>query len=247
MIQFHTEKIRIGEIPVQIVHPIREDKRAVAVFYHGWSSSGSGQMTRALILAAHGYTVFLPDAVNHGERGKLSDYYSAEVYALFWETIFRNEAEFPCLSAYFHDAGWGRPWVLGHSMGGMTVLGLAAKYPEALRGAVSFNGSGDWLLTNLFIQARFGVPMEREWPLYDVIAEETPMAHLDAVKKVPIFMTNGEVDLSIDPRAQARFAEALAAHGGQGVRVTYPGLAHFVTTNMMDDTIAWMQRGAAEV
>lgn len=43
MIQFHTEKIRIGEIPVQIVHPIREDKRAVAVFITDGAAAGAGR------------------------------------------------------------------------------------------------------------------------------------------------------------------------------------------------------------
>lgn len=120
-------------------------------------------------------------------------------------------------------------------------MGLAARYPGDIRGAVSFNGSGDWLLTHLFIQARFGVAEDRAWPVYDAIAAASPLRHLDALKDVPIFMTNGEADPSIDPRAQAHFAEELDRAGGRGVRVTYPGLAHFVTTNMLDDALSWME------
>lgn len=241
MIQFDIEEARIGEIPVRIVHPFREDKARCAVFYHGWSSSGALQTTRALILAAHGYTVLLPDAVHHGARGTLPDYYAVAAYDVFWETIFQNLEEFPQLEAALTGRGFDRPWVLGHSMGGLTAMGLAAQYSGDIRGAVSFNGSGDWLLTHLFIQARFGVAEDRDWPVYDAIAAASPLRHLDALKDVPIFMTNGEADPSIDPRAQAHFAEELDRAGGRGVRVTYPGLAHFVTTNMLDDALSWME------
>lgn len=246
MIQFDVEETRVGEIPVRIVHPLREDRAQCAVFYHGWSSSGVLQLSRAILLAAHGYTVLLPDAVHHGARGTLPDYYSIGAYEVFWETIFQNQREFPALRQVLTERGFGRPWVLGHSMGGMTVLGVAVSCPDAIRGAVSFNGSGDWLLTHLFIQARFGMLEPRDWPLYDAIAEASPLHHLEALKDVPVFMTNGEADPSIDPRAQAHFAEELARAGGRAVRVTYPKLAHFVTTNMMDDALAWMEAQEAE-
>lgn len=241
MIQFDTEILRVGDIPARLIHPPREDRGRAAVFYHGWSSTGALQTTRAAVLAANGYTVLVPDAVHHGERGTLPDYYSIGAYESFWETMFQNVREFPALASFLASRGFERPWVLGHSMGGMTVLGIAAAYPEAVRGAVSFNGSGDWLLTHLFIQARFGVLEPRDWPLYDAIAAASPLAHLDAVRRVPVFMTNGEADPSIDPRAQAHFADELDRAGGRAVRVTYPRLAHFVTTNMLDDALAWME------
>lgn len=241
MIQFDTEILSVDGIPARLIHPLRADCGRAAVFYHGWSSTGALQTTRAAVLAAHGYTVLLPDAVYHGARGTLPDYYSIGAYESFWQAIFQNVREFPALSAFLASRGFATPWVLGHSMGGMTVLGIAAEYPDGIRGAVSFNGSGDWLLTHLFIQARFGVLEPRDWPLYDAIAAASPLAHLDAVRRVPVFMTNGEADPSIDPRAQAHFADELDRAGGRAVRRTYPRLAHFVTTNMLDDAIAWME------
>lgn len=240
MIQFDTELVKIGDIPVRIVHPIRKDRTRCVVFYHGWSSCSELQMTRALVLAAHGYTVLLPDSIFHGSRGMLPDYYSVEVYGTFWETIFRNIDEFSEIGKWLHEHSFSVPWVMGHSMGGLTVIGLAAQYPKGIRGAVSFNGSGDWLLTHLFIQARFGVAEPRDWPVYEEIDKKSPMHCLQELKNVPVFMTNGEADPSIDPRAQAHFAEALSKAGGHGVHITYPGLAHFVTTNMLDDALAWM-------
>lgn len=241
MIEFPVESISIGDVPVEIIHPFSGRKDKTVIFYHGWSSSGALQRSRAFILAAHGYTVLLPDAIHHGRRGTLPDYYTVEAYDHFWETVFQNMEEFRSLAGYLEKETYGRPWVMGHSMGGITVMGLSWKYPGQIRGAVSFNGSGDWLLTHLFIEARFGVLIGKDWPLYEKLSGDTPIAHLEELKNVPLLMTNGESDQSIDPRAQAHFAEALAAAGGHGKRVTYPGLAHFVTTNMMDDALRFME------
>lgn len=238
------EKIDLDGLPVRIVHPFSERVRGTVVFYHGWSSTAALQLSRAALFAAYGYRVILPEGVHHGERGALPDYYTVPAYDDFWDTIFRNLEEFKKISAYLAEKGYGRPWVAGHSMGGITAMGLAAHYPKEICGAVSFNGSGDWLLTHLFIEARFGVLISRDWPLYDKVAAASPIAHLAEMKDVPVFMTNGEADPSVDPRAQEHFAEELARAGGRGTRITYPGLAHFVTTNMIDDALAWMEKNS---
>ena len=245
MIQFSVEELKIGEIPAYEVRPLHEDRSRAVIFYHGWSSTGALQKTRALMLASYGYTVLCPDAAHHGKRGALSDYYTVPAYSLFWDTVFQNLEEFPQLSRRLRERGFSRPWVMGHSMGGITAMGLASCYGRDLAGAVSFNGSGDWELTHLFIEARFGVVMDRNWPVYDQIVSASPIHHVEEMKDVPIFMTNGEADTSVDPRAQAHFADVLRAAGGRGERITYPGLGHFVTTNMMDDALAFMERAGA--
>ena len=86
MLQLHIEKTCCEGIPVRIVHPIRDEGKAL-LLYHGWSSRGEYQTTKAAVFALHGYTVFVPDAIHHGERDALSDYYRLEDYSIFWETI----------------------------------------------------------------------------------------------------------------------------------------------------------------
>lgn len=240
MMQLATEKIYVDHIPLHIVHPVKEEGKAV-IFYHGWSSRAEFQLTKAGILALYGYTVFIPEAVNHGERGALADYYQVKDYDIFWNTIFQNIKEYPSLDSFVKSKGYDKPYIMGHSMGGMTVLGIGSTYPTSMKGIVSFNGSGDWLLSHLFMEARFGMAVSRDWALYPQLEEKTPLAHVKAMKEIPIFMTNGESDISVDPRGQAHFYEALRKIGGQGVRITYPRLGHFVTTNMMDDAIQWME------
>lgn len=238
--QLVTEKVYAGHIPLRIVHPLRDEGKAV-ILYHGWSSQGIYQLTKAGILALAGYTVFIPDAMHHGEREALVDYYQVEDYDIFWNTIFQNIEEYPALLSFVKSKGYEMPYIMGHSMGGMTVLGIGAAYPGTMKGIVSFNGSGDWLLTHLFMQARFGMTVSRDWPLYDVLEKKTPLAHAEVLKDIPIFLTNGESDTSVDPRAQAHFFTVLQQSGGQVSRIVYPGLGHFVTTNMMDDALHWME------
>lgn len=245
MIQFSIEPVKIGHIPAYIVHPAKKDPSRAVIFYHGWSSTAALQRTRALILASYGYTVLCADAVHHGKRGAMPDYYTVPAYDFFWDTIFQNMEEFPLLAEQLRGEGYGKPWVMGHSMGGMTAMGLSYRYARDIAGAVSFNGSGDWELTHLFIEARFGVVLRRDWPLYDQISSASPLHHVEDMKEVPLFMTNGEADTSVDPRAQAHFAALLEKAGGQGRRVTYPGLGHFVTTNMMDDAIGFMEHNGS--
>lgn len=135
-----------------------------AILYHGWSSRAEYQLTKASILAVNGYTVFIPEALYHGERGALKDFYQKEDYDIFWKTIFRNMEEFPFLSDYIKARYSEKPFILGHSMGGLSVLGIGSAYGKDVKGIVSFNGSGDWLLTHLFIQARFGIYVKKTGP-----------------------------------------------------------------------------------
>lgn len=239
MIRLNIEKTFCKDIPVIIVHPSGESL-GPAVFYHGWSSRGEYQLSKAAVLAANGYTVYLPDAINHGMRNQLCDYYKVEDYQVFWETLFQNVNEFPKLVEFIRNRETEKIVICGHSMGGMTVLGIASRYADDLKAVVSFNGSGDWLLTHLFMQARFGVYMKRDWEMYGKIENQSPLAHIKDMTGIPILLTNGESDTSIDPRAQAHFYESLKDGGGCVERITYPGLGHFVTTNMLDDAMNWV-------
>lgn len=90
-------------------------------------------------------------------------------------------------------------------MGGLSVLGIAASHSAHLRGIVSFNGSGDWELSHLFMQARFGISFGRNWTLYEELEKRNPLNHLSDIKRCPLLLINGECDTSVDPRAQVHF------------------------------------------
>lgn len=239
MDQLSHEKIYVDGIPVYVTRPVRDTGKAV-ILYHGWSSSALSQRARALLFAVSGYTVYAPDALHHGERQPLSDYYTPSVYSLFWDTIEQNMKESEQLIRFVRKRGGRQIFLSGHSMGGMSVLGIAYVHAEELCGVVSFNGSGDWLLTHLFIQARFGVYMGEAEPRFSFIRDSSPLSHAEKLLQLPLFLTNGEADISIDKRAQLHFVQVLEGKKGAVTHTVYPLLGHFVTTNMMDDAITWM-------
>lgn len=229
----------IGGIPVHRILPEGKGRKIPVFLYHGWSSTALQQHTRGMILAWAGYEVWMPESIHHGSRGKV-DYYAPASYNIFWETIFQNIKEFSVLAEEAQKRGLACPWVMGHSMGGMTVLGIGSSCARRIRGIVSMNGSGSWLLTHLFLQARFGMAVPRSWPLYDTIEARNPSAHTKEMENLPVLLLNGESDPSIDIRAQKNFYEILRKTDRQADMITYPGLGHFVTTNMMDDAARWM-------
>lgn len=238
--QLSVEKEEIGNIPCYMVYPLKETGKS-AVFYHGWSSRGELQLTRAALLALEGYTVCVPDAVHHGERGPLSDYYTMESYDLFWETIFQNTDEFSFVHKFIAKKGYEKPVIFGHSMGGFSVLGIAAAYGDRIAGAVSFNGSGDWELSHLFMQARFGISLGENWKLYEEVKKRSPLHDKERLKGVRLLLLSGEDDMSVDPRAQMNFYHTMKNEGADVKKMTYPGLGHFVTTNMMDEAVNWLK------
>lgn len=240
VVQLRVARIYCHEIPMIVVHPVH-DMRKPVIFYHGWSSRIDFQLSKAYLLAVNGYTVYIPEMIHHGERKALENYYSVDMYPLFWNVIFQNMIEFPVIRDYISENCQEKPVIMGHSLGGLTVLGIGSLYEDDLKGIVSFNGSGDWLLTHLFIQARFGYYVPKDWELYKELEKKSPVNHVKDMSNIPILLTNGENDISIDPRAQDHFFTEIKKSNQRVAHIKYPQLGHFVTMHMMDDAIQWME------
>ena len=74
-----------------------------------------------------------------------------------------------------------------------------------------------------------------------MLKEFSPINQAEKMAKLPMLLTNGESDESIDLRAQEHFFESMKKYNSSIQRITYPKLGHFLTTNMMDDAISWME------
>lgn len=238
MIQFPIEKMVYHHIPLIIVHPFHETGIPL-IFYHGWSSSAPYQISKGAFFASYGYTVIIPESIYHGNRNALDDYYTLEDYTYFWKTIFQNIKEFSDILSLIQEKHWAKPFVMGHSMGGFTVMGIGASYDKDIKGVISFNGSGDWELSHLFLQARFGFLFNHSDPLFAEIKRRSPMEQKSILCHVPMLLTNGEDDKSVDPRAQESFFKGLP-QPNKAKHITYPGQGHIVTINMLDDALHWM-------
>ncbi len=234
------EPIRIGSIPAIRIFT-EAPARGAVVFYHGWTSTKELQTLRGRILASYGYDVLLPEAVNHGERGVI-DYEGAGAYDAFWQTIFRNVEEAPQILDYMQQWRPGVPLaVMGHSMGGITALGVMAQQPSYAT-AVSMNGSGWWDESERRFRSALHLARPDDFTeLLEKLHRYDPYTHVEAVAHRSVLALNGGDDPTVDREAQHLFMEKLARQGNVTCRsIVYPGLGHFVTTNMMADAVHWL-------
>ena len=234
----------IDSIPCLVVVPT-EDVRGVVIFYHGWSSCKELQSLRARIMASYGYAVIVPDALNHGQRG-LIDYDDKQAYPLFWQAVLQSTQEAGALIAY-GEAHWPEQkiFVAGHSMGGITALGVVAAQ-EKVCGAAALNGSGWWNESDRRFRAAWKIDRTPEWQfLLPHIDEADPYNRVEALSNKSVLLLNGGADDVVDKAAQALYACKLKTAGADVQSVIYDGLGHFVTTNMMGDVVQWLNERIA--
>lgn len=233
-------KLYINGIPcLQIT--CGETPKGVVLFYHGWSSTKEYQSVRGHLLAAYGYDVLIPEAVNHGERGVI-DYNSDKSYGAFWQTIFQNLQEVPTLLEYI--ATW-RPnvplAVMGHSMGAITALGVMTLFKE-FQTVVAMNGSGWWDESERRFRADFHLEKPKVSRMIAMqIRSFDPYTHTENLAGRSVLALNGGADTVVNNKAQELYMDKLAQDENvESKFMTYEGLGHFVTTNMMGDAITWL-------
>lgn len=233
-------KIYINGIPSLLI-TCGETPKGVVLFYHGWSSTKEYQSVRGQLLAAYGYDVVIPDAVNHGERGVI-DYNDEHSYRAFWQTIFQNLQEVPALLEYL--AAW-RPnvplAVMGHSMGAMTAQGVMTHFKE-FQTVVAMNGSGWWDESERRFRADFHLEQPRgAKSITRQIRAFDPYDYTEYLAGRSVLALNGDNDTVVNNKAQELYMDKLAQDENvESKFVTYEGLGHFVTTNMMGDAIEWL-------
>ena len=130
-------KRHFNQIPLLEVFDSANEGQIVPaiIYYHGWRSNKELVLTNVRKLAEAGFRVFVPDALNHGERW-------AEVAPMpsftFWQTINANINEFHQIVAHATSLQLIDPdriGVAGVSMGGMTTAALLAANPQIQAGA----------------------------------------------------------------------------------------------------------------
>lgn len=241
------ERISIGEIPAILFRPKGKKGPIPSIlFYHGWSSKKEFQRMRGFILASVGYQVIIPDAIYHGERMPLSDYGTEKAIKLFWKVILNNMEESSSIIEEViskYDGDPQRIGVTGHSMGGFTAAGVFTHNPD-LKALVVLNGSLGWESFN----DEFENIAEMDEEMREIIKKVTildPIKNMELLKDRPILLLHGEKDTSVPIKSQRFFFEKANPMFEKKDRIRfieYPNLNHFVTTNMMEETIIWFHK-----
>ena len=92
------------------------------VILHGFLGMGDNWKTHAKQWALLGYRVHLIDQRNHGRS--------------FWSSDFNYATLAQDVVAYCIEHQLDKIWVLGHSMGGKTLMHLACEFPQYIHAFV---------------------------------------------------------------------------------------------------------------
>lgn len=241
------EKVMIQEIPAIIFRPIEVLKPIpTVIFYHGWSSSKEAQRLRGFILASVGYQAVIPDAVYHGERSPLNDYSMDAANEYFWDVIFSNLEEFDIIVSELtskYNANPEKIAVMGNSMGGFTAGGIFS-HNKNVKTLIVFNGSCGWENFNKgVIESINNVKSEKFDNIEKKVKNFDPMNFLNILKNRPILLLHGDCDTTVPIDSQRNFYNKLSPlyEDKEKIKlVEYPKLNHFVTTNMMEESINWL-------
>ena len=241
------EKIKISDIPTLVLKPKDGvELLPTIIFYHGWSSNKDLQRFRGSILASLGFQVIIPDAIYHGERKPLSKYGAENSSKYFWDVILQNIEESSVIIGFLIDnemADEKRIGITGHSMGGFTAAGIFT-HNEKINSLVVMNGSLNWGYSNKIFKEALNITEDfgREGKLIQGL---DPMNNFDSLKNRPILILHGEADPVVNINPQRLFYnEILPLYNNlEGIRlIEYPGLGHFVTTNMMEAAAKWFKK-----
>lgn len=218
--------------------------KGLVLFYHGWGSSAERQRFRCRIIASAGYTTLVVNAAHHDPENPL-DYMDPWIVGrYFWATIASNIKSFPQLLAMAKQYASRSDipvWVMGHSMGAYTGLGLMASYP-LIDGLVAYNGASDWHWANsyfLSLDKEVDLP-QRYWQTFSELID--PWSARQQLLNRFIFLTNGEQDTVVPKEGNARLSAYLSEENPQMFASTiYPEQGHFVTDGMLNDGLDFMQ------
>lgn len=240
--------IRIGEIPTIVLTP--KDKMVsfpTIIFYHGWSSNKEAQRFRGFIFSSLGYQVIIPDAIFHGERNALQNYNQKSAVKYFWDVILKNIEESDQIIDYAINnlkCDPNRIGVAGHSMGGVTSAGVFTEN-ENIKASVVFNGSFNWKHSNIIFKESLEGFGEPDAKIQERIDSFDPIKNLEKIVDRPILMLHGGNDPVVNINPQRKFYEKILPLYNDKLMIKfieYPYLAHFVTTNMMEEACIWFNK-----
>ncbi len=240
------ENINIRGIPCIRLVPERKDgPLPTIVFYHGWSSTKENQRFRGFILSNLGCQVVIPDAIYHGERNPINYEDDNKAAKYFWRVILNNVEEFDILAEELinkYDSDPENMIVAGQSMGGFTSAGVFA-HSKNVKTSVILNGSFNWKMSNQIFLKQLTSDTVEERDLIEKVELSDPMNNLHKLIDRPLLMLHGAEDDVVSKIPQQDFYSKIKPLYEDKTKINmieYPGLGHFVTTNMLEDGARWI-------
>ena len=142
-----------------------------------------------------------------------------------------------------YDADPTRIGVIGNSMGGFTAAGIFTHNPS-LKALVVFNGSCSWEIFNKRHKEHFKLTDGEELERFEErVKKLDPINNLNLLKDRPILLLHGDSDSLVPVESQRIFYSKIKPlyEDKDNIKfIEYHNLNHFVTTNMMEESINWL-------
>lgn len=240
MIELKTQRLGNNEILHAFPAGMREQPLPVVIFYHGFTSSKLVYSYFAVALAQAGFRVVMPDAPDHGSR--FSGDEQARLEQL-WQILHGSLTEFAGLRDALYQAGLvadERLAVAGASMGGMTALGIMARYPE-VKCVASLMGSG--YFTSLS-QTLFPPQAQDVETVLANLADWDVTHALPRLADRPLLLWHGEADDVVPAAETFRLQQALLREGLDNhlTCLWEAGVRHRITPTALDATTGFFQK-----
>ncbi|MEZ2575665.1 esterase [Buttiauxella ferragutiae] len=233
MIEMYTEQLGGIEVLHAVPAGKKESKLPVVFFYHGFTSSKLVYSYFAVALAQAGMRVIMPDAEQHGSRFNGDD--AARLYQ-FWSILKQNIDEFSQLHKALcerYPIDEHRVAVGGASMGGMTALGIMARYPQ-VSCVACLMGSGYFISLgkSLFPPQVLDLESLNKLADYDISDQ------LEKAGNRPLMLWHGEEDDVVPAAETWRLQQALIEKGldKQLLCLREPGVKHRITPSALEAT-----------
>ena len=233
MIEMYTEKLGGIEVLHAVPAGKKESKLPVVFFYHGFTSSKLVYSYFAVALAQAGMRVIMPDAEQHGSRFNGDD---TERLYQFWSILKQNIDEFSRLrqalgERYLVDEH--RVAVGGASMGGMTALGIMARYPQ-VRCVACLMGSGYFMSLGKTLFP----PRVEALESLNALADYDISHQLESLSNRPLMLWHGMEDDVVPAAETWRLQQALIEKGldKHMTCLHEPGVKHRITPTALEAT-----------
>lgn len=225
----------------------RQQRLPTVVFYHGFTSSKEVYAYFAVALAQAGFRALMPDADMHGAR------YNGDAdtrFTHFWDILKQNIDEFPLIETALRadDLIAGeRLAVAGASMGGMTALGIMARYPH-IHSVACMMGSGYFMQLSQTLFPPVTVTSEEHKALFTKrmapLVEYDPSSRLPNLANRPLLLWHGEADEVVPFAETQRLDRALREQGLDAHLITLSEkhIGHKITPSGLTALVSFFKR-----
>lgn len=152
------------------------------ILLHG-NGNDNKTLSSAAKYLANDYTVYAPDSRCHGK--------STVTEKISYDLMAADVAEF------IAALGLDKPYVIGHSDGGITALAIAATYPDLLGGFIACGANSVPEGLKAYFTIAVGINYKRTGSILDALMLQEPQFTAERLAKItaPAYIVAGEFDI----------------------------------------------------